>query len=356
MALVTDPGEAERLTKRLLDLTRRVLPPDHPGLLRPSLLRGQALATLGERGAARELFDGALDLARDRYGHTHGAVADCRLALARLDLLETPSASLDDCLRALEAGESAFSGRPSRLVPYLLTAASARQAAGDVEEAFALADRAVQLSVDDFGPDHPAVIDAYMARAQTWPPSGGPGPAVDDAERAHGIAESTSSDVVPVIVPSLTLLASARLLQQRPADAVDAAARAVDVVEGSPFARLPVATAARRMRGFARFHVGDFGDAAADLTAALRANESFFGTAHPLVGTTYLELAECERARGNAAAADAARKKGLAILDRALPPDHPFRRQLEQGARAAAVTGAASRVARWLSRPAGSGP
>ena len=105
----------------------------------------------------------------------------------------------------------------------------------------------------------------------------------------------------------------------------------------------------------ADYHLARFDESATHLTTALRTNESFYGTAHPIVGFGYLELGECQRRRNDTQAAVAARDKGLAVLDRALPADHPGRRQLEQLRSAAGgpVAQAASRVARWLSRPPG---
>jgi hypothetical protein len=105
----------------------------------------------------------------------------------------------------------------------------------------------------------------------------------------------------------------------------------------------------------ADYHLARFDESAIHLTTALRTNESFYGTAHPIVGFGYLELGECQRRRNDTQAAVAARDKGLAVLDRALPADHPGRRQLEQLRSAAGgpVAQTASRVARWLSRPPG---
>jgi tetratricopeptide (TPR) repeat protein len=356
VAAMRDPAEAERLTKRLHELGRRTVPPGHPGLVRPILLRGHSLAALGERAEARELFDEALALARDRYPRTHGEVADCHLALAQLTLTESPGTSLDTCLRALDAGEAAFTDRPARLVPYLLLAGSARQASGDPVEAFALADRAVEVATRNLAPDHAGLVEVHAARAQVTDPAAHLAELVADADRAHALAGLRAPDVVPMMVPALTTLSAARLLAQRPGDAADLAREALGLVEHTPFARLPVAGAAHRALGMAEYHLERFDDAATHLTTALRTNESFFGTAHPVVGFGYLELSECQRRRNDAQAAVAARDKGLAVLDRALPSDHPGRRQLDQLARAAAggpVAQAAGRVARWLSRPVG---
>jgi tetratricopeptide (TPR) repeat protein len=351
-----DPAEAERLAKRLHELGRRNIPAGHPGLVRPTLLRGQSLATLGERSDARELFDEALALARDRYPRTHGEVADCLLALAQLALTESPATSLDTCLRALEAGEAGFADRPVRLVPYLLLAASARQASGDAAEAFALADRAVDVATRQLAHDHVGLVEVHAARAQATDPAARLAELVADAERAHALAGRRTPEVVPVMVPALTVLSAARLMAQRPGDAADLAQEALALVEGTPFARLPVAGAAHRALGMAGYHLGRLDESATHLTAALRINESFFGSAHPIVGFGYLELGECQRRRNDPQAAVAARDKGLAVLDRALPSDHPGRRQLDQLVKSAAggpVAQAAGRVARWLSRPAG---
>ncbi len=350
VAASVDPGEAERLTKRLYELGRRVLPPEHPALVRPTLLRGHSLAALGEREAARARFDEALALADARYSRSHGEVADCRLALAQLDMTERPGTSLDAGLRALDAGEQAFRKRPPRLVPYLLAAASARHASGDLAEAFALADRAVEIATAAFGDDHLALIEPLAARAQTWPPETAAAESVADAERVHAIARDRAPDVVPVIVPALTLLAGARLIERRPDDAAEVAARAVALVDDSPFARLPVAAAAERALGLACYHRAELDASARHLTAARRIYESFFGTSHLVVGQSYLEVSECERRRGDTRAAEAARTRGLAILDEALPPGHPQRRQLQWASRAATVTAPAERLARWFQR------
>lgn len=356
IAAMRDPAEAERLTKRLHELGRRTVPPGNPGLVRPTLLRGHSLATLGERAEARALFDEALALARDRYPRTHGEVADCHLALAQLALTESPATRLDTCLRALDAGAAAFADRPARLVPYLLLAGSARQASGDPAEAFALADRAVEVATRNLAPDHVGLVEVHAARAQARDPGAQLAELVADAERADALARQRAPDVVPVMVPALSTLSTARLMAQRPGDAADLAREALGLVERTPFARLPVAGAAHRALGMAEYHLAQFDESATHLTTALRTNESFYGTAHPLVGFGYLELSECQRRRNDMQASGAARDKGLAVLDRALPPDHPGRRQLEQLARSAAggaVAQAASRVARWLSRPAG---
>jgi tetratricopeptide (TPR) repeat protein len=355
VATVRDPAAAERLTKRLHELARRTIPPGHPGLVRPTLLRGQSLAVLGERAEARELFDDALALARDRYPRTHGEVADCQLALAQLALTESPGTCLDTCLRALGAGEAAFADRPARLVPYLLLASSARFASGDLAEAFGLADRAVDVATRSLAPDHVGLVEVHAARAQAT----GAAHVTDlvaDAERAHELARLRAPDVVPVMAPALVTLSAARLAARRPGEAAGVARDALALVERTPFARLPVAGAAHRALGMAEYHLEQFDESASHLTTALRTNESFFGTGHPVVGFGYLELSECQRRRDDPQAAAAARDKGLSVLERALPPDHPGRRQLEQMARAAAggpVAQAAGRVARWLSRPAG---
>ena len=208
-------------------------------------------------------------------------------------------------------------------MPYLLLAGSARQASGDPAEAFALADRAVEVATCNLAPDHVGLVEVHAARAQARDPGAHLAELVADAERAHALARLRAADVVPVMVPALATLSTARLIAQRPGDAADLAREALGLVERTPFARLPVAGAAAHALAMADYHLARFDESATHLTTALRTNESFYGTAHPIVGFGYLELGECQRRRNDTQAAVAARDKGLAVLDQACRPTIP---------------------------------
>ncbi len=128
-------------------------------------------------------------------------------------------------------------------------------------------------------------------------------------------------------------------------DAEQAARQALELLAGTPFAREPAAANCRTVVGMVLAGRHDFGEATEHLDEALRITEAWFGADHPQTREAHLALAGVQRAQWKLKEeAEWSVRRGIDILEVALPRDHPM---LVQARR---MAGPATRAKRLLNR------
>jgi tetratricopeptide (TPR) repeat protein len=344
LAMTTDMNRAERLAQECYTISRATFGPDHPALIRPAGLFGDILIRQQSLSRGRRLLEEAYSIAEARYPTNHPQVATCLGAIARLELMEgNAQAAFLSCSRALQKAVAAFGEGHPRTAPYIVQAAYARLAKGDASEALRLADQAVRVAERGESANLQELCEALYSRAEMRAGQNDLGEALADAKQAldimvqlHGWGSMTAQ---PAALVSYLLVGNGRLEEG------ERLARATLVlVEGRGAILQPVVAGCRTTLAQVAVQRGNLLEAEEQYREVIRLLESQHGPDYPFVGVRYVELGAVQRRQLHFQDAERSIRRGLDILTRTLPPDHPsliYARRL---------AGPATRIRRFMDR------
>ncbi|QDW66395.1 serine/threonine-protein kinase [Luteimonas granuli] len=300
----------------LLASTGKVPGPEHGRML---VDLGASLASTGQVPAAIGRLEAALELAR-RHDVSDETLFSYLFALAStLDMFGTGQAQrADDLLREALSLQSIDSMSPSRRLPVHTTLFGLALERGDLEEAHAQADQAVELTRLIHAPTHPeqAVVRINVALALLH--IGRLGEAEARLREALALQEAIDPEGrTPLRAGTYHNLALALELAERDEEAepFSSGAREMALEQYGP-QDMHFAIATTNLGNLYR-RLGRFDEAEPLLEESLTLRRNLLGDAHPQVGHTILQLSLLRLDQGRAAEALAFVDEALAVYAKA---------------------------------------
>jgi esterase/lipase superfamily enzyme/Tfp pilus assembly protein PilF len=193
--------------------------------------------------------------------------------------------------------------------------------AGKHAEALPLAERAVKVTEEQLGPDHPDGRQSLTRLASLYESQGRYADAEPLLKRSLAIAEKALGPDHPDVGSALARLASLYQFQRRYADAEPLLKRSLAVTEEKLGPDHPdVRESLARLKSLYESR-GRHEDVEALLKRSLAIREKAIGPDHP--GSSLTDLASLYQSQGRYADAEPLLKRSLAIREKALGPDHP---------------------------------
>jgi tetratricopeptide (TPR) repeat protein/tRNA A-37 threonylcarbamoyl transferase component Bud32 len=275
-----EPGRAEQVGRRSLELRERALGPDHPDTALTVGVLGVVLLQAGRYAEAEPLLERALAIQEQRYPEDHPVVASC-----------------------------------------LSNLATSLEKLGRTSEAEVMFRRALAAKERRLGPDHPEVAFVLCNLGVLLGAEG----RHDEAERAYAraleIVEKALGPDHPMSGMLLANLAEATFVGGRPLVARELYERSYSIV--SKGFGLDHPSVAEALQGMAAVdsELGD-GDPEGKLLRAAAIREKAQGAEHPDLGKTLARLGELYISTGRAAEARPVLRRALTILEGAFGPDN----------------------------------
>jgi CHAT domain-containing protein/tetratricopeptide (TPR) repeat protein len=310
LLLTGDASGAQQAWFSALVLAERTLRHDHPSLVELLRRLGIAASSLGNLADARRLAERARDVGDRSLAPCDPARVGLAIALGdslRYDaeyaearrLYRSALIRVRDCVKA--GNTRASSDVEATLV---FNDASVARDVGDLAEADALYEQAVDIWSKGLGPDHPFVATGMDALAEVVAARGQLKRARELYERALASRQRRLGPAHPQVAWTLTNLAETVAYQGQ----VSAALRYLDEAiaiyrkarapyEPDHFARV------LELQGVLETKRGNLGTARAALLEALNERTRIFGDSHPLVAKTLAAVAVVDLARGDESAA-----------------------------------------------------
>jgi tetratricopeptide (TPR) repeat protein len=246
--------------------------------------------------------------------------------------------------QALHQAKAAFGDDDPRTAPYLVQMAYARQAKGDPAEALRLAERAVRVADRGSSTYQHERSEALYTRAEMRGWQNDFRNALVDAERALEIMVRLHGNGSPMTAQPAALVAYLLIFTGQPARAEKLARQVLGLVEGKGTVNQLVVASCRTTLAQAAAQQERLDEAEDQYREVLRLLESLHGSEHSLVGMRYVELGVVQRRRMHFQGAEHSLRRGLDILTKTLPPDHP------SVVNARRLAGPATRVRRFMDR------
>ena len=194
---------------------------------------------------------------------------------------------------------------------------------GDLDEAFALKQKLLDLRQRHLGPNHPSVANALNMMGAIHLERGEYGASRDAHERALTIREATLGPRHVEVAASYVNLGLAHFALGNPAECVDLQRRALSIFDEVYGPDHPEPATPLENMATCELSRGDV-DAAHDLyRQSLERRERTLGPAHPLVAVARNGLGDALRARGEWQAAGEAYAAALRVFEEALGADNP---------------------------------
>jgi tetratricopeptide (TPR) repeat protein len=288
----------------------------------------------GEFGAARPLFERALEINERGRGHDHPDTANSLNNLAGLLHAQGELAAARPLYdRALATRERVLGPDHPDTATSLTNLALLLQVQGELAAARPLFERALAINERVLGPDHRATARSLNNLASLLDAQGDLAAAKPLYERALAIDERVLGPDDPDTATSLNNLASLLYAQGDLAAARPLYKRALATRERVVGPDHPATATSLNNLAFLLQAQGDLATAKPLFERALAINERILGPDHPATATSLNNLARLLYAQGELAAAKPLIERALAIDERVLGPDHPetakFRANLE---------------------------
>ncbi|MCA9712165.1 MAG: tetratricopeptide repeat protein, partial [Myxococcales bacterium] len=225
--------------------------------------------------------------------------------------------------RALVITEEALGSEHPSVAKILLDLALTHRAMGAYDQAQALLERALAIDEQTLGPQHPTVAAALANLANVHLMQGDLDQARALDERALAIDEQTLGPEHPTVAKDLNNLANAR----RHAGDLEPAAllyeRAIAIAERTLGPEHPTVAGFLGNLAATRSRMGAYDQALSLYRRALAIHEQALGPDHPSVAADLVNLGTIHQISGAHAEAMASYERALAIQEAALGPDHP---------------------------------
>jgi tetratricopeptide (TPR) repeat protein len=228
-----DPEGAKPLFARALAIHEAVLGPSHPNVAGTLANLGGCYWATGDYATAKEMFERALTVLERAHGPDHPEVAHAIGSVAATHLaLGEHQAAIALFRREVEILEGALGPDHPQVALALNNLAAALHGAHDYRAAAAMYERALAIREKQLGPDHTEVAYSLSNLALVQELDGDFAHARAGHERALAIWERNLGRDHPATAFATQGLASIALEQQRPADALPFAERAVHARSG----------------------------------------------------------------------------------------------------------------------------
>jgi CHAT domain-containing protein/Tfp pilus assembly protein PilF len=223
--------EAEQTFKRVLELYRRQVGEAHPAVARTLHSLAIIYGNLGQPLEAERLYRRAIAIFTDSFGPDDVSVAASRLEMG---LLLADVGRAEEAIAEAEAALAVYERLGGEFAIKRAYATSslgfALHAAGRLEEAAGAFERALATMAEVRGPESSDLPPGYTQLGEIYTKLGRYDEADARLKRAIAIREKDQALTPHGLVESLSVLASLRVAQNHPADALDVARRAVRIM------------------------------------------------------------------------------------------------------------------------------
>ncbi len=158
-------SRAETAFRGSLAIIERHLGPNHPDAAMEILGLASLLLSTGRRAEAIPLLERGRKALEETYGPNHPTVVSASYYLGAAQVETAPAAAEKLLREVLKAWLATQQERHVQTALILAALASARQKQGDLGEAVALSGRALEISQDLLGPDHPQAVTLMYSHA-----------------------------------------------------------------------------------------------------------------------------------------------------------------------------------------------
>jgi tetratricopeptide (TPR) repeat protein len=305
-------ARAEAFYRRGLEIREARLGPNHPRLAVSVNNLASVLGKLGRNAEAEEMFRRSLVIAETAHGPVHPSVAralnNLYGSLRAQDRGEEAEAYL---ARAIEVWDQCLP-ESRELAVSLSNLAVLQRARGEVEEAESTLLRVLGVTQRLVGPDHPDLATPLNNLADLYVADGRDQQAEELFLRAVRLRDQAGYRPAPEMLSNLAVIARR---QGRLDEAAGWMERAIGEVEADlgP-GNLRLVPLLWQMAGIQR-HQDDHDGAAVTLQRALAVQEGALGATHPDLAATLTALGGALDAGGRREEAEAAYRRGVALLD-----------------------------------------
>jgi CHAT domain-containing protein/tetratricopeptide (TPR) repeat protein len=306
LMLMGDSATAQRNWASALDLSMRLLRPDHPAIAETLFRLSIAAASSGDLSEARRLAERARDIGERSLAPCEPTRPMLEVAVADILRYDGDYAEARKLYRsALDkvqtcagvGGKSTWADAEATLV---FNEAGVARDVGDLSEAGALYERAVDIWSRGLGPDHSFVARGLDAVAEVAASRGQLSKAHTIYERALAIRRRSLGADHPHVAWTLTNLAKTEAEMGNVSIALRYVQDALAIYQKSGAADEPDHVArVLELRGILEQRLGRLPAASESLQLAVDERTRIFGPSHPLVAETRAALAAVDFARGD---------------------------------------------------------
>ena len=325
-------ADAWPLYQQALAVNEKALGPDHlsTGVSLNNL--GSLLDDLGRYAEAEPLYARGLAIREAVLGPAH---TDTAQSLSNLGMVYSSQGRYAEAAPLLERArtvrETALGPEHPDTALSLTNLASVYDCQGHFAEAEPLYARARAIYEKALGPDHPTTAQSLNNLGVLLKNLGRPAEAEPLLARALAIREKVLGPDNLNTAISLNNLAGLYQAQKRHAEAEPLYRRAVVVTEAVQGPAHPDTATALSNLAMVHSNLGRFAEAEPLAARALAIRETALGPDHPFTAVTLNNLASVYRDQGRYDDAEPLYQRALAIAAQALGPEHPYTRAFRQG-------------------------
>jgi CHAT domain-containing protein/tetratricopeptide (TPR) repeat protein len=319
--------ESRNASSQAVELSERVLRPDHPGTAEAVRFLAATMLDLGDIVEARRLHDRALGMAQRSLGPQHYEISAYLNGVAESRRLAGDYAEARSVYeQALAIAESKLGAAHTWVAGLLHNIALVDAHLGDFAGAQRRQSRAIAIWERALGRDHPIVTVALMELAAAHRQQGAPFESIRTLERALAIRERSLNPNHREIARTLADLAQVLMETGRPARALTLATRALGILATVDAQDTPDLAAVLELYAQLQANRSNHADARIYLERALAIKQRVFGVDHPSFAETQARLAielahlgESGDALKAASAAEVTGREHLRMMVRYLP-------------------------------------